>query len=80
MHLSIHRFVSLGYSGKEDTTHFTNSSEISFNLYTNKSYTLNQLSAQGNKKLHKALPLFNTYLKQLMGISMSDMGFVDYKF
>ena len=72
--------IPFDYSGKEDTTHFTNSSEISFNLYTNKSYTLNQLSAQGNKKLHKALPLFNTYLKQLMGISMSDMGFVDYKF
>ena len=72
--------ISFDYSDKEDTTHFTNSSEISFNLYTNKSYTLNQLSAQGNKKLHKALPLFNTYLKQLMGISMSDMGFVDYKF
>ena len=72
--------IPFDYSGKEDTTHFTNSSEISFNLYTNKSYTLNQLRAQGNKKLHKALPLFNTYLKQLMGISMSDMGFVDYKF
>ena len=71
--------IPFDYSGKEDTTHFTNSSEISFNLYTNKSYTLNQLSAQGNKKLHKALPLFNIYLKQLMGISMSDMGFVDYK-
>ena len=72
--------IPFDYSDKEGTTHFTNSSEISFNLYTNKSYTLNQLSAQGNKKLHKALPLFNTYLKQLMGISMSDMGFVDYKF
>ena len=72
--------IPFDYDGKEDTTSFSNHSTVSFNLWSNKNYTLSQLSTKGNKQLHKALPLFNTYLKQLTGLTMSDLGFANYKF